>query len=129
MFGTKRGRLTAIIINLLGTLFTIDSLLRFDNVLYALLIILFALSVSATQCRRRLIITVPVLVINLCVVCLGIPVSLYQFYAAYGSTVSDISMLAEPASLVIYSMICLLNALIIRNLHFAKPSNGNANAC
>jgi hypothetical protein len=129
MLYTKRGRLTAIIINLLGTLFTIDSLLRFDNVLYALLIILFALSVSATQCRRRLIITVPVLVINICVVCLGIPASLYLFYEAYSSTVIDASPLAEPISLVIYSVICFLNALIIRNLHFANRRNDDPNVC
>ena len=119
MFGTKGGRITAIIINLVGTLLTIYLLLQFETVLYALMIILFSLSVSATQCRRRLVITVPVLFTNLGVLIAGIPLSLYLFYNTASSTSVDSSQWGEPITIMLFCVICLMNALIIRNLHFA----------
>ena len=123
MFGSRYGRLTAIIINLFGTILTIYLLMQFDTVLYALMIILFSLSVSATQCRRRLAITVPVLVINLCVVFIGLPASLYLFYDALRSVNPDMSQWAEPITFLLYSIICFMNAFIIRNLHFRQTAN------
>lgn len=119
MFGPKGGRFTAIIINLVGTLLTIYLLLQFENVLYALMIILFSLSVSATQCRRRLVITVPVLFTNLGVVIAGIPLALYMFYTTASSTYAGSSQWGEPITILLFCVICALNALIIRNLHFA----------
>jgi hypothetical protein len=123
MFGSRYGRLTAIVINLFGTILTIYLLMQFDTVLYALIIILFSLSVSATQCRRRLAITVPVLIINLCVVFIGLPASLYLFYDALRSVNPDMSQWAEPITFMLYSVICLMNAFIIRNLHFRQTAN------
>ena len=138
MFGSRYGRLTAIVINLFGTILTIYLLMQFDTVLYALMIILFSLSVSATQCRRRLAITVPVLVINLCVVFIGLPASLYLFYDAMRSVNPDMSQWAEPITFretptmhrfnepitfMLYSIICFMNAFIIRNLHFHQAEN------
>ena len=123
MFGPKGGRLTAIIINLVGTILTIYLLLQFDTVLYALMIILFSLSVSATQCRRRLVITVPVLFANIGVVIAGIPVSLYMLFMTTGSASANTSSWGEPVIIMLFSLICLLNALIIRNLHFSKQGN------
>jgi hypothetical protein len=123
MFGSRYGRLTAIVINLFGTILTIYLLMQFDTVLYALMIILFSLSVSATQCRRRLAITVPVLVINLCVVFIGLPASLYLFYDALRSVNPDMSQWAEPITFMLYSIICFMNAFIIRNLHFHQAEN------
>jgi hypothetical protein len=126
MFGPKGGRLTAIIINLAGTILTIYLLLQFDTVLYALMIILFSLSVSATQCRRRLIITVPVLFTNIGVVIAGIPVSLYMLFETSSSASATTSSWGEPVTIMLFSLICLLNALIIRNLHFSKQGNSPA---
>ena len=120
MLGKKRGRLTAIIINIFGTILTIYLLMQFYSAFYALTIILFSLSVSATQCKSRLKITKPVLIINLCVVCIGTPALLYLIYDAFSSGSLGPSAWVDPVTIGIYVIISLLNAIIIRNLHFAQ---------
>ncbi len=119
MLGPKRGRLTAIIINICGTVLTIYLLMQFYSAFYALMIILFALSVSATQCRMRLKITKPVLFMNIGVVLVGIPGVLYLVYDAYasGNLVGD--AWEKPITIGIFVVISLLNAIIIRNLHYS----------
>ena len=124
MFGQQHGRLTAIIINLIGTLLTLYLLLQIDNVFYALLIILFSLSVSATQCRRRLLITLPVLICNAGIVLTGFPYSIYLLYviSSTGHAV-DISVWIEPVVVFLFTVVSFINALIIRNLHY--PPQGS----
>ena len=127
MLGRKRGRLTAIIVNIFGTILTIYLLLQFYSAFYALAIILFSLSVSATQCKSKLKITTPVLFINLSTVCIGAPAALYLFYVALTAENMAPSQWVTPVTISIYVIICLLNVIIIRNLHFPergdKPHN------
>jgi len=120
MPGEKRSRLTAIIINIFGMILTIYLLLQFYSAFYALAIVLFSLSVSATQCKSKLKITTPVLFINLCVVCIGAPAALYLFYTALTAENMAPSLWVTPVTVSIYVIICLLNVVIIRNLHFSK---------
>ena len=119
MLGPKRGRLTAIVINIFGTVLTIYLLMQFYSAFYALMIVLFALSVSATQCRMRLKITKPVLLMNIGVVIVGIPGVLYLIYDAYtlGNLAGDVW--EKPITIGIFVVISLLNAIIIRNLHYS----------
>lgn len=120
MLGTKRGRLSAIIINIFGTILTVYLLMQFYSAFYALMIILFALSVSATQCRSRLKITKPMLIINLMTVVIGLLASMYLFYRAMTAISPEPSVWVAPVTIAIYAVIALLNAIIIRNLHFPK---------
>jgi hypothetical protein len=120
MLGTKGGRLTAIIINIFGTILTVYLLVQFYSAFYALMIILFALSVSATQCRSKLKITKPMLVLNLLASALGLLTTLYLVYAATTAISPDPSVWETPVTISIYAIITLLNAIIIRNLHFPK---------
>ena len=122
MLGKKRGRLTAIIINIFGTILTIYLLMQFYSAFYALTIILFSLSVSATQCKSRLKITKTVLILNLCMVCVGAPAMLYMIYAAFSSGSLGPSAWIDPVTIGIYIVISLLNAVIIRNLHFVETT-------
>jgi hypothetical protein len=129
MPGRKRGRLTAIIVNIFGTILTIYLLLQFYSAFYALAIVLFSLSVSATQCKSKLKITTPVLFINLCVASIGAPTALYLFYVALTAESMAPSLWVTPITISIYVGICLLNVIIIRNLHFSewggKPHNND----
>ena len=120
MLGKKRGRFTAVIINIFGTILTVYLLMQFYSAFYALAIILFSLSVSATQCKSKLKITTPVLFINLCAVCLGVPAALYLFYAALTAEGATAALWVTPVTMSIYVVICLLNVIIIRNLHFPE---------
>ena len=129
MFGQKHGRLTAIIVNMIGTLLTIYLLLLVDNVSYALLIILFSLSVSATQCRRRLLITLPVLVLNIGIVCLGFPYSIYLVYAAADISHSGMSAWIQPVVVFLFSVVSFINALIIRILHYPPAGSQPQGGC
>jgi|GEM_PF-7018510 len=123
MLGKKRGRLTAIIINIFGTILTIYLLLQFNSAFYALMIILFSLSVSATQCKSKLKITTPVLLINLSLVLAGIPVTLYLFYAAAIAENMTLELLTAPVTFSIFIIISRLNIIILRNLHYPKWGN------
>jgi len=118
MLGKKRGRLTAIVINIFGTILTLYLLMQFYSAFYALTIILFSLSVSATQCKSRLKITMPVLMLNLSVVGIGTPAVLYLIYAAISSGSLGPTVWIAPVTIGIYVILSLLNAIIIRNLHF-----------
>jgi len=129
MLGKKRGRLTAIIINIFGTILTIYLLMQFYSAFYALMIILFSLSVSATQCRSQLKITKPVLFINLCVVCIGTAAVLYLIYGAFSSGSLEPAVWIAPITIGIYVIISLLNAIIIRNLHFLKTGDTQQGTC
>ena len=129
MLGKKRGRLTAILINIFGTILTIYLLMQFYSAFYALMIILFSLSVSATQCRSQLKITKPVLFINLCVVCIGTPAVLYLIYGAFSSGSLEPAVWIAPITIGIYVIISLLNAIIIRNLHFLKTGDTQQGTC
>ena len=120
MLGKKRGRLTAVIINIFGTVLTIYLLLQFYSAFYALMIILFSLSVSATQCKSKLKITTPVLFLNLCIVLVGVPVTLYLFYAAITAESMASSLLVTPVTFSIFIVIACMNVIILRNLHFAE---------
>ena len=121
----KRGRLTAIIVNIFGTILTIYLLLQFYSAFYALAIVLFSLSVSATQCKSRLKITTPVLFINLSAVSIGTPTALYLFYVALTAENIAPSQWVTPVTFSIYAIICLLNVIIIRNLHYSEQQNND----
>jgi hypothetical protein len=127
MPGRKRGRLTAIIVNIFGTILTIYLLLQFYSAFYALAIILFSLSVSATQCKSKLKITTPVLFINLSAVSIGTPTALYLFYVALTAENMAPSQWVTPVTISIYVIICLLNVIIIRNLHYSEKGNNDIN--
>ena len=123
----KRGRLTAIIVNIFGTILTIYLLLQFYSAFYALAIVLFSLSVSATQCKSKLKITAPVLFINLSAVSIGAPTALYLFYVALTAENMKPSQWVAPVTISIYAIICLLNVIIIRNLHYSEQGNNDKN--
>jgi len=120
MLGKKRGRLTAIIVNIFGTILTIYLLLQFYSAFYALMIILFSLSVSATQCKSKLKITTPVLFINLCIILLGIPVTLYLFYVAATAEFMAPTLMVTPVTFSIFIVIACMNVIILRNLHYPE---------
>lgn len=129
MFGQKHGRLTAIIINIVATLLTLYLLLQIDNVFYALLIILFSLSVSATQCRRRLLITLPVLVTNIAMVLIGFPYSIYLLYVVGETGQADLAAWSAPVVIFLLTLVCFINALIIRNLHYLSQVSRPEGSC
>lgn len=120
MLGKRRGRLTAMVINIFGTILTIYLLMQFNSAFYALAIVLFSLSVSATQCKSKLKITTTVLFINLCVACIGVPAALYLFYLAFTSESMMPSLWITPITISIYVVIAYMNVIIIRNLHYPE---------
>ena len=123
MLGEKYGKYTALIINILGAILTIYLLTQFQSGFYALAFILFALSVSATQCKTKLKITLPIMIINLCVTCLGTLTSFYLIYAVLKLENSTPIDWVTPVSLGLLAAISLINVIIIRNLHFSNSAS------
>jgi predicted tellurium resistance membrane protein TerC len=100
MPGRKRGRLTAIIVNIFGTILTIYLLLQFYSAFYAL-------AMSAVS--------------------IGTPTALYLFYVALTAENMAPSQWVTPVTISIYVIICLLNVIIIRNLHYSEKGNNDIN--
>lgn len=126
MWGNSRGRLIAMINNIFGTILTVYLLMQFHTSLYAVFIILFTLSVSATQCKSRLRITTPVLVLNIGLTGLGLAAVAYLIYLWAINSELPADFYITPISLSLYSIVGLLNALIIYNLHYRHKASGHA---
>ena len=116
----KGGRLTALIGNIFGTILAVYLLLQFYSGLYAILVVLFALSVSATQCKSRLKITTLVLIFNIGLSGLGFTAVFYSAYLWLSSSSLPADFYITPISLVLFSTIGVFNAYMIYRLHDYK---------
>lgn len=120
MFSGGTGRTISIANNVLATLLTIYLLYTFDVVAFAILIIVFALSVSVTQCKSRLPITLPVILLNAIFFLVGLGYSFYRiFYTEPGNP--EMTMLSI---IILLSISAAINLLIIRTLHYKGTESG-----
>ena len=99
---------------------TVFVLAQLGSALYAVAIVLFALSVSAAQCKDKLKITAPIFFINACVVCTGVPSVIYLYYAAFTVQNPTPGGLITAIAISIYIAISLMNVIIIRNLYLPE---------
>ncbi len=113
MFQGNAGRTTALINNIVAAAATVYLLFQYDLVVFAAAVILFALSVSVTHCKMRLPITLPILVLNICLLCLSAGFGIYLIV----EQPSAYHELQLYIILGLLSIAAVVNTLIIRNLH------------
>lgn len=112
-------RMLAIAINSLGALVTLGLLISFQPIWYALTLILFALSVSATQCKRLLPITLPIFFLNVLFVIATLAYAGWLLFLAMGNSHLEFADLMVPFAVLFYLLVGIVNIIVIRRLHYS----------